>query len=106
VDESYIQVTIGDRGQGFDLEQWLSQVNPLSLSEGERGIFLIAALMDEVDYRRTDRGGHLTMRKHCPSSPHADREADRHGVPERMHRAVMEGGSHSYPSTGGDAFQA
>jgi serine/threonine-protein kinase RsbW len=37
--------------------------DPGDCSERGRGIFIIRALMDSVDYRRTDNGNVLEMRK-------------------------------------------
>ena len=60
----YIEITISDHGSGFDLDHWLRTVKPLTLSEGERGLLLISALMDEVAYTPGERGGRLSFRKY------------------------------------------
>jgi anti-sigma regulatory factor (Ser/Thr protein kinase) len=60
---SHVEIAITDRGGGFDLESWLSHVKPLSLSDGERGLLLIAALTDSVTYTPTDQGGRLVLMK-------------------------------------------
>jgi serine/threonine-protein kinase RsbW len=51
-----------DHGQGFDLEA--VPVPDFSvLNERGRGIFFIRSLMDSVQYRKTERGNVLEMRK-------------------------------------------
>ena len=74
VDAGAIEVSVHDHGKGFDLQQHLLHVDPQSLCEGERGLFLIAALMDEVAYTRTPSGGCLSIRKSLPgAAPPSDR---------------------------------
>jgi serine/threonine-protein kinase RsbW len=55
-------VRVYDHGQGFDLE---AVPNPdfADLSERGRGIFFIRSLMDSVEYRKTESGNVLEMRK-------------------------------------------
>jgi len=55
-------VRVFDHGCGFDLES-LSAPDAGELSERGRGLFFIRALMDRVEYRRTDCGNVLEMRK-------------------------------------------
>ena len=55
-------VRVFDHGQGFDLASFgAPQVD--ELHERGRGLFFIRALMDTVEYRRTDCGNVLEMKK-------------------------------------------
>jgi serine/threonine-protein kinase RsbW len=55
-------VRVYDHGQGFDLAA-VSTPDFTELSEHGRGIFFIRSLMDSVDYRKTECGNVLEMRK-------------------------------------------
>lgn len=57
-----LSIQVFDQGQGFDIKD-LSCVEPEALCERGRGIFIIRKLMDSVDYRRTDKGNVLEMKK-------------------------------------------
>lgn len=64
VTSAEITISVFDSGSGFDLDT----VEPPSfnndeLSEKGRGIFIIRSLMDSVEYRRTNRGNVLEMKK-------------------------------------------
>jgi serine/threonine-protein kinase RsbW len=62
IDNKDLCVKVYDYGKGFDLNAVPSpDVN--QLNERGRGIFFIRTLMDKVDYRKTDRGNVLEMRK-------------------------------------------
>jgi serine/threonine-protein kinase RsbW len=56
--KDHLEVTVGDEGDGFDLE---SLPDPLEegnlLQQSGRGIFLIRAFMDEFEVRRRAAGG-------------------------------------------------
>jgi serine/threonine-protein kinase RsbW len=55
-------VRVYDHGQGFDLAA-VSTPDFTELNEHGRGIFFIRSLMDSVDYRKTECGNVLEMRK-------------------------------------------
>jgi serine/threonine-protein kinase RsbW len=55
-------VRVYDYGQGFDLEA-VPAPDLADLSERGRGIFFIRSLMDTVEYRKTECGNVLEMRK-------------------------------------------
>ena len=99
IEERYIEIVISDHGTGFDLENWLEQVKPLSLSDGERGLFLISTLMDEVTYTRSECGGELSMRKFCPRASPGDSPEDSDSVTlhTRRGRAYSGTGSPGVP---------
>jgi anti-sigma regulatory factor (Ser/Thr protein kinase) len=60
----WVEIVVSDHGAGFDLPTWLKKEDPLKLSDGERGLYLIAALMDEVSYTQVHGGGKLRIRKY------------------------------------------
>ncbi len=55
-------VRVYDYGQGFDLNS-VPDPDLSDLSERGRGIFFIRSLMDQVEYRKTECGNVLEMRK-------------------------------------------
>jgi serine/threonine-protein kinase RsbW len=55
-------VRVFDHGQGFDLAN-LGAPEVDEFCERGRGLFLIRALMDTVEYRRTECGNVLEMKK-------------------------------------------
>jgi serine/threonine-protein kinase RsbW len=55
-------VRVYDYGPGFDLSA-VPPPNIAELSERGRGIFFIRSLMDTVEYRKTERGNVLEMKK-------------------------------------------
>ena len=57
-----LRVRIFDHGPGFDLEQ-VPAPDFDGQEESGRGLFLIRALMDSVDYRKTEAGNVLEMWK-------------------------------------------
>lgn len=62
IEGNSLSIQVHDQGLGFDLEG-ISSPDPDDLCERGRGIFLIRHLMDSVNYRRTDRGNVLEMKK-------------------------------------------
>lgn len=62
IQDENLCVRVYDHGQGFDLEA-VPTPNFEELNERGRGIFFIRALMDSVDYRKTECGNVLEMRK-------------------------------------------
>lgn len=61
-DDKTLCVKVFDHGQGFDLEA-VTTPDFVDLDERGRGIFLIRSLMDSVEYRKTENGNVLEMRK-------------------------------------------
>ena len=60
-----IEVCLMDEGAPFDLAS-VPDLDPAEVRVGGRGIFLMRALMDELDCRpRSQRGNALRMVKHC-----------------------------------------
>jgi serine/threonine-protein kinase RsbW len=57
-----ICVRVFDRGQGFDLEA-VPIPDEAVMSERGRGLFFIRTLMDSVQYRKTEHGNVLEMKK-------------------------------------------
>lgn len=57
-----LSIQVHDQGLGFDLEG-VPCPDPDELCERGRGIFIIRHLMDSVDYRKTDTGNVLEMKK-------------------------------------------
>jgi serine/threonine-protein kinase RsbW len=62
LEDKNICIRVFDHGQGFDLNA-VPPPNFEELGERGRGIFVIRNLMDSVNYRRTDSGNVLEMRK-------------------------------------------
>ena len=62
IDDKTLCVKVFDHGQGFDLKA-VPTLDFADLDERGRGIFLIRSLMDLVEYRKTDNGNVLEMRK-------------------------------------------
>ena len=62
IDDETMCLKVFDHGQGFDL-QAMPTPDFVDLDERGRGIFLIRSLMDLVEYRKTDNGNVLEMRK-------------------------------------------
>ncbi len=62
IDNTDLLVRVYDQGQGFDL-QAVPTPDFSELQERGRGIFFIRSLMDSVEYRRTESGNVLEMRK-------------------------------------------
>jgi serine/threonine-protein kinase RsbW len=61
-ENSDLCVRVFDHGQGFDLAN-LGALEVDEFCERGRGLFLIRALMDTVEYRRTECGNVLEMKK-------------------------------------------
>ena len=62
IDDKTLCVKVFDHGQGFDLKA-VPTPDFADLDERGRGIFLIRSLMDSVEYRKTENGNVLEMRK-------------------------------------------
>ncbi len=62
IENNDLCVRVYDYGKGFNLEA-LPIPDADDLSERGRGIFFIRTLMDKVEYRKTDCGNVLEMRK-------------------------------------------
>jgi serine/threonine-protein kinase RsbW len=62
-------IRIADGGPGVDISLLPDPLAPENILRGSgRGIFLIRAFMDEVDFRQLHPGTELTLIKHRPSS--------------------------------------
>ena len=64
VEPAEILVTVHDCGAGLDLEH-VSNRQPDPMSEAGRGLFLLAALMDSVEFRVQD-GTEVRLQKRLP----------------------------------------
>ena len=62
IEDKNLCVRVYDHGQGFNLEA-VSTPEFADLEEHGRGIFVIRSLMDSVEYRKTEGGNVLEMRK-------------------------------------------
>jgi len=62
IEAGILSIQVHDQGRGFDLDQ-LPCAEPESLCERGRGIFIMRQLMDSVDYRKTEAGNVLEMKK-------------------------------------------
>lgn len=66
-----ITVTITDEGKGFDVHKIENPLEPKNLlKESGRGIFIVRALMDKVEFMRTKNGSavRLTKKSHPTSN--------------------------------------
>ena len=68
-----VVVTVRDHGTGLDLER-LTDPPPDPLSESGRGLFLLRALMDEVEFR-VEEGTEVRLRRRRPKRAAARRAA-------------------------------
>ena len=62
IEDKNLCVRVHDYGQGFNLEA-VPTPDFADLEEHGRGIFFIRSLMDFVEYRKTESGNVLEMRK-------------------------------------------
>jgi len=62
VEDAYLSARVFDHGRGFDFAA-VPSPDFDELRERGRGIFFIRSVMDSVQYRRTDSGNVLEMRK-------------------------------------------
>ena len=63
VSEKELVIRVYDNGQGFDLERVPSNGCPDPLNEKGRGIYIIRSLMDSVEYKKSNGGNVLEMKK-------------------------------------------
>ena len=98
-DQKYLEVIVADHGPGFDLPSRLASIDPLTMDEGQRGLLLISALMDEVIYTSGARGGVLCMRKYYRNQAR-DYGSNAPGVALQMNDSMN---SLSYPGRCGAA---
>jgi serine/threonine-protein kinase RsbW len=68
IDDKNLRVQIYDHGLGFDLNA-APRCEPDDLEERGRGMFLMRSVMDSVEYRKTDSGNVLEMRKSLAHGP-------------------------------------
>jgi len=63
-----IAVTINDEGKGFDVNKIENPLEPENLlKESGRGIFIVRALMDEVEFIKTKNGSAVRLTKKLSS---------------------------------------
>jgi anti-sigma regulatory factor (Ser/Thr protein kinase) len=76
IEPGQVEIRLLDEGERFDVAE-VPHFNPAEIRLGGRGVFLMRALMDELDcYPRPERGNALRMVKRCrrlPSAPLAER---------------------------------
>lgn len=63
VSDKELLIRVYDNGQGFDLNLIPSTGCPDPLEEQGRGIYIIRSLMDSVEYKKTNGGNVLEMKK-------------------------------------------
>ncbi|MBC8018841.1 MAG: ATP-binding protein [Verrucomicrobia bacterium] len=63
VSDKELLIRVYDNGQGFDLDLVPSNGCPDPLNEQGRGIYIIRSLMDSVEYKKTNGGNVLEMKK-------------------------------------------
>jgi len=64
VDEKKLSISISDEGQGFSPKDISDPVHPDNLmADNGRGIYLVKALMDAVDYKISETGTQVTISK-------------------------------------------
>lgn len=63
VSDHELQIKVYDNGLGFDLNLIPCSICPDPLNEQGRGIFIIRSLMDSVEYKKTNGGNVLEMKK-------------------------------------------
>ena len=64
VDEKKLSISISDQGQGFSPSTISDPVHPDNLmADNGRGIYLVKALMDDVDYKISETGTEVTISK-------------------------------------------
>ncbi|MDQ3962623.1 MAG: SpoIIE family protein phosphatase [Actinomycetota bacterium] len=62
-DRPTVTVSVSDEGTGFDPMEAIERPAPDPLASGGRGVFLMKALMDEVDIEPSPRGTTVTLRR-------------------------------------------
>ena len=69
LDDHVCRITVLDEGQGFDVEA-AAAARPTSPLEGGRGLVLMQALVDRLDFRHTEDGRHgVLLEKSLVTSP-------------------------------------
>ena len=64
VDDKKISISISDQGKGFSPNSVSDPIHPDNLmADNGRGIYLVKALMDEVDYNISETGTKVTISK-------------------------------------------
>lgn len=63
-DDKRIFISISDEGGGFNISNLNNPLDPKNiLAENGRGLYLVKALMDDVDYKFTDSGTEIIISK-------------------------------------------
>ena len=69
IDEHVCRISVLDEGAGFDLAAVAAE-RPRSPLDGGRGLLLMQALVDRLDFRETEDGRHrVTLEKRLVTSP-------------------------------------
>lgn len=69
IDDHVCRITILDDGEGFDMDAVAARRSPSPL-DGGRGLVLMQALVDRLDFRHTEDGRHgVTLEKRLVTSP-------------------------------------
>ena len=69
IDDHLCRITVLDSGGGFDVEA-VAAARPGSPLDGGRGLVLMQALVDRLDFRATEDGRHgVTLEKSLVTSP-------------------------------------
>jgi anti-sigma regulatory factor (Ser/Thr protein kinase) len=69
IDDHVCRITVIDDGDGFDVEA-AAAARPGSPLDGGRGLLLMQALVDRLDFRRTEDGRHgVVLEKALVTSP-------------------------------------
>ncbi len=81
--EEGLVITVTDQGQSIPEDRLPPPPepeipdDPLLLAEGGRGLFLLFAMMDRVEYERSAEGNRLTLVKLYPPAPTGDEHVER-----------------------------
>lgn len=75
VNPTALKVSVRDEGNGLDPDGVADPLAPENLlKQSGRGIFLIRAFMDEVQFRNTDPGTEISMTKYVGGATRDDKE--------------------------------
>ena len=63
-DDKRVAISIADEGKGFNMTSLNDPLDPANImAENGRGLYLVKALMDDVDYKFTDSGTEIIIFK-------------------------------------------
>ena len=67
-DDKRISISISDEGKGFNISNLSDPLDPENImAENGRGIYLVKALMDDVDYKSSETGTEIIIFKNKQS---------------------------------------